>query len=223
MIMTMADKPDVVREIVGVVGDVRPNGPQSAIGSHVYEPHEQRPQSGMQLLVKTTGPVPGLPEAVSRTFRELDPELPVRGLQPYEGRMANSWFRQRFSMILFTVFSGCALLLAALGIYGVMAYAVTQRTQEIGIRMALGAQARDVLGLMLGGGAKIVTLGVGLGLAGTLASARVLATLLYDTSPVDPVTLTVVAALLALVALLACWLPARRATRVNPLVALRSE
>jgi putative ABC transport system permease protein len=126
-------------------------------------------------------------------------------------------------MTLFTVFSSIALVLAAIGIYGVMSYAVGQRTQEIGIRMALGARARDVLALVFGSGFRIVAIGVVLGLAGSVAFARVLQTMLFKTSPADPVTLGAVALLLAVVAFLACWIPARRATKVNPMVALRSE
>jgi putative ABC transport system permease protein len=223
MIMTMADTPDAIREIVGVVGDTRPFGPQSALQSQVYEPIAQHALTFQTLVVKTRGAAPALPATVGDVLKALEPDLPFRSLRSYETALEGSWFRQRFSMILFTVFSAIALVLAAIGIYGVMNYAVTQRTQEIGIRMALGAKARDVVALVFGSGARIVTLGVALGLLGAVVFARVLRTLLYNTSPADPLTLGAVALLLALVAFLACWFPARRATKVDPLVALRSE
>ncbi len=223
MIMTMADTPDVDREIVGVVGNVRPYGPQSELGPQVYEPLAQLPQGGLNLIVKAKGPAPALPAAFGDLLRTLDPDLPPRDLRPYDNAIAGSWFRQRFSMILFTLFSGIALALAAIGIYGVMSYAVGQRTQEIGIRMALGAKARDVEALVFNSGARIVALGLGLGLAGTLAFARVLRSLLFNTSAADPVNLLVVGGVLALVAAIACAVPARRATKVDPMVALRSE
>jgi putative ABC transport system permease protein len=223
MIMTMADTPDANREIIGVVGDVRPDGPQSQIGAQVYEPLAQLPQGNAAVIVKATGPAPALPAAVGDVLKQLDPDLPYRAMRPYESAIAGSWFRQRFSMILFMVFSGIALLLAAIGIYGVMSYAVSQRAHEIGIRMALGARAGDVLSLVFQNGARIVALGLAVGIAGSLVFARVLQTLLFNTSPADPLNLAVVVIVLAVVALLACALPARRATKVNPIVALRSE
>jgi len=223
MIYTMADKPDVVREIVGVVGNVRQSGPQSQIEPQVYEPLAQHPQSGLTLVLKTKGPSPALPAAVSNVIRALAPDLPFPSLQRYDATVSDAWSRQRFSMILFTLFSGVALLLAAVGIYGVMAYTVSQRTQEFGIRMALGAKQRDVLRLVSASGAKIVALGVLIGTAGSLAFAQVLRSLLFNTRPSDPLTLLLVGMVLACVACLACWVPARRAAMVNPMVALRNE
>jgi putative ABC transport system permease protein len=223
MIMTMADKPDAIREIIGVVGDVRPSGPQSALEAQVYEPMTHYGMGWATLIVKAKGPAPGLPAAIGDALKSLDPDLPVPSVRPYESALAGRWFRQRFSMILFTVFSAIALTLAAIGIYGVMSFAVSQRTQEIGIRMALGAGARDVVRLVLGSGLQIVAFGVTLGIAGSIAFARLLQTMLFKTSSTDPLTLGAVALLLAGVAFLACWLPARRATKVDPLIALRSE
>ena len=135
--------------------------------------------------------------------------------------MADAWSRQRFTMILLTLFSAIALLLAAVGIYGVMAYSVNQRTKEIGIRMALGARVSDVLRLVTSSGAKIVAAGLLLGALGSMAFAQALRSLLFNTSPIDPITLLSVCVLLAIVAGLACWLPARRAAKVDPVVALR--
>jgi putative ABC transport system permease protein len=223
MIMTMADKPDAVREIIGVVGDVRPSGPQSEISPQVYEPVAQVAQSGLTLIVKAKGPAPALPAMVGDLVKTLDPDLPFRSLRPYETALAGSWFRHRFSVILFTVFSAIALVLAAIGIYGVMSYGVSQRIREIGIRRALGAKGRDVIALVFGSGARIVGLGLVIGLAGSVAFARVLRTLLFNISEADPLNLLVVSVLLAFVALTACALPARRATRVDPMIALRNE
>jgi predicted permease len=223
MIMTMADKPDAIREIIGVVGNVRPSGPQSELEPQVYEPLAQHALGGLTLIVKAKGPAPALPAAVSEVMKSIDPDLPFRNVRAYQSALAGSWFRQRFSMILFTVFSGIALTLAAIGIYGVMNYAVSQRTHEIGIRMALGAKARDVVALVFSSGARIVALGVVIGIAGSIAFARLLQSMLFNTSPSDPLTLGAVALLLAVVAFLACWIPARHATKVDPIVALRSE
>ncbi|MEO5959533.1 MAG: FtsX-like permease family protein, partial [Opitutaceae bacterium] len=223
MIAKMDDTPDVLREIVGVVGDVRLNGPQNEIQSQVYEPFAQRPSPGFNLIVKAKSPAPWVMAAVAEIVRALDPDLPFRNMRRYDDALAASWFRQRFSMILFTVFSGIALLLAAIGIYGVMAYAVSQRTPEIGVRMALGASAQDVQRLVLGGAARMVALGLLLGVAGALAFARGLQALLFRTSPADPLTLLAAAGVLVVVAFLACWLPARRAAKVDPIVALRAE
>ena len=223
MILTMANKPDVWREVVGVVGDVKVGGPQSPIGPQVYESFAQRPETNLTLILRAKGPAPALNSEIRDLLHTLEPSLPPQTIYSYDATIAYSWVRQRFSLILFTLFAGVALVLAAIGIYGVMAYAVTQRTNEIGIRMALGAQRRDILQLVLGGGARIVVTGLLIGTAGALAGAKLLGALLYNTSPYDPVTFLAIALLLAAVALLACWLPARRATKVDPMIALRCE
>jgi ABC-type antimicrobial peptide transport system permease subunit len=137
--------------------------------------------------------------------------------------VADSLVRPRFLSLLLGAFSVIALALAAVGIYGVMAYSVSQRTQEIGVRVALGARSTDVMKMVLGQGTKLAAVGVGIGLAGAFALTRVMSTLLFEVSVTDPVTFAAVVALLAIVALLACYIPARRATKVDPLIALRCE
>jgi putative ABC transport system permease protein len=223
MILTMADTPDVWREIVGVVGNVNPHGPQSYIGPQVYEPLLQSPTGDMAVVVKAGGAAPALSTEVRDIFHSLDPSLPFQGLTSFDSKVESSWSRQRFSLVLFSMFSAIALLLAAVGIYGLVAYSVEQRTNEIGVRMALGAQTGDVLRLILGGGARIVVAGLLIGAAASMLSTQVLASLLFNTSRFDPITFVSVAALLACIALVACWLPARRATRIDPIEALRSE
>ena len=144
-------------------------------------------------------------------------------MKPMSDLVADSLVRPRFLSLLLAIFSSIALVLAAIGIYGVMAYSVSQRTQEIGVRMALGARALDVLKLVLGQGAKMTTIGVVLGLIGAFALTRLMSTLLFEVSVTDPVTFSIVVAVLAMVALLACYLPARRAAKTDPMIALRYE
>ena len=156
-------------------------------------------------------------------MREVDPEQPVAQLREAETLLTESTARQRFSMLLLVLFGGLALTLAAIGVYGVMAYGVSQRTRELGIRLALGARPGSVRLLVLGQGLVMTALGVGIGLAGALALGRLLTSLLYGVSPADPRVLLVAAAVLATVSLLASLVPAIRATRVDPIDALRSE
>jgi putative ABC transport system permease protein len=153
----------------------------------------------------------------------VDKDQPIGAIRPLEEIVADSVARQRFAMTLLTVFSLVALVIAAVGIYGVMAYSVVQRTGEFGIRMALGAQQRDVLRLVLMQGGKLIGLGLIIGLAATLAASRTLGSMLFNTSGQDPLTLGTITLLLGAVALIACLLPANRATKVNPIEALRAE
>jgi putative ABC transport system permease protein len=153
----------------------------------------------------------------------VDKDQPIGTIRPLEEIMAESIARQRFAMLLLTVFSGVALVIAAVGIYGVMAYNVVQRTGEFGIRMALGAQQRDVLKLVLTQGGKLIGLGLVIGLLATLAASRAMGSMLFNTSAYDPLTLTSITLLLGAVALVACFFPAQRATKVNPIEALRAE
>jgi putative ABC transport system permease protein len=165
----------------------------------------------------------GLVAGIRQAVRRVDPEQPVYNIRTMGQRLSNSFAPQRFIALLLGIFATLAAILAALGIYGVMSYAVTQRTQEIGIRMALGAKRGDVLSMVIGQGMRVALIGVGVGLISALALTRLLKTLLFGVSPTDPLTFITIAALLAAVALLACWIPARRATRVDPLIALRCE
>jgi len=160
---------------------------------------------------------------VQEAVWSLNRSAPVSSVTTLEQAIANAVWQPRFNLILSGLFAGLALLLAAVGIYGVMACAVTQRTQEIGIRMALGAQKRDVLKLVVGHGMRLALIGLLAGVAGALALTQLMANLLYQVKPADPMTFAVVCALLAGIVLLACWLPARRAAKVDPMTALRSE
>ena len=177
----------------------------------------------MSLVVRTTRHPMDLTRAVRTELDGLDRDQPIENVRTMTHLVSASVAQRRLSTQLLGAFAGVALLLAALGLYGVLAYSVTQRRQEIGIRLALGAKHRDVLGLVLGQGVKLAGLGVALGLAGALALTRVLERLLYEVKPFDPLTFAGVSLLLFGTALLACWLPARRAARVDPMEALRCE
>jgi putative ABC transport system permease protein len=209
--------------VVGEVGDVRQVAPDQPVREEFYLSSLYRPGQEMAFIVRTEGAPEKLATAVTRAIREAEPEQPVFGVMPMEQLIANASAERRFSMLLLTLFAGIALLLSAIGIYGVMAYTTTQRRHEIGIRVALGAGSSDVLGLVVGQGMRLVLVGLGLGLAGAWALSRVLSSQLYEVTSRDPVTYAGVAAVLGVVALVATYLPARRATRVDPMMSLRSE
>jgi putative ABC transport system permease protein len=210
-------------EIIGVVGDVHQIGLDTAPEPTVYWPHPELVYSSMTILVRTANDPLALVGAAHTELQQLDPELPMAAIATMDQLLAESLSRAHFTMLLLGIFSAVALILAAVGIYGLIAYSVTQRTQELGIRIALGAQHRDVLRLVLAQGTRLTLLGVAIGLLAALALSRLLSTLLFAVSATDPLTFAGVAALLAAVALLACFIPARRATRVDPIVALRYE
>jgi putative ABC transport system permease protein len=181
------------------------------------------PFSGMTVVVRTEGNPAALSGAIRSQVLALDKEQPVARIRTLEQIISESVQQQRFTMLLLGVFAGVALILAAVGLYGVMNYAVTQRTHEIGIRMALGANAGNVLRLVVGHGMMLALIGVAIGLAGAFAFTRVMSKLLFAVSTTDPVTFAGISVLLTGVALVACLVPARRATKVDPMVALRHE
>ena len=211
-------------QIVGVVGDVKYNGVADEVQPAVYLPVQQSPMWGIALVLKTDVADPlSLTGAVRNEVKKLDPDLPVTQISTMEQRFSKAIAQPRFRTTLIAIFAAVALILACVGIYGVISYSVTQRTHEIGIRMALGAGRRSVLRLVLGQGAWLAITGVVIGLAGAFALTRLMASLLFGVTPTDVATFISVPAGLLLVALLACYLPARRATKVDPLVALRYE
>ncbi len=211
------------RTVVGVVGDVRQYGLDAPRSSQFYVPHAQNPAGYVTLVVRTATDPLALGPALRREVRAVDKDQPLTSIATMEEVLADSVAGRRFSMTLLGVFAAGALGLAAVGLYGVIAYSVAQRTQEIGIRMALGALPGDVLKLVIGQGMALVAIGVALGLAATLAVTRVLESLLFEVSARDPLTFALVPLGLAAVALAACYLPARRALRIDPLIALRYE
>jgi putative ABC transport system permease protein len=216
-------EPDAQPEIVGVVGDVRYHGLDGTVRSMIYYPMAQSPTGSMVLMLRSRGDRSTLVSGVRAAVRDLDRELPVVDVATMDTWMARSMANRRYPMFLLAGFAGIALLLAAIGIYGVLSYAVSRRTREIGVRMALGARPGEVLRLILRGGLTPAVIGVLTGGLGGMVGARVLGKLLYGVPPTDPPTFLAVAALLVAVAFLACLLPARRATRVDPMVALREE
>jgi len=210
-------------EIVGVVADVRHFGLSNDARPTFYFSSRERPLNFMTVALRASGDPLNYVAAVRKEAQALDGNLAVANVQTMERLVSDSIAAPRFVLLLLGSFACVALLLAGLGIYGVMAYSVAQRTQEIGIRIALGSQARDVLRLVVGQGMKLALVGVGIGLAASFGLTRLMSKLLFSVSPTDPLTFAAIVVLLLLIALLACWVPARRATRVDPLVALRCE
>jgi putative ABC transport system permease protein len=212
------------REIVGVVGDTKTGLLEAENGAQIYIPHAQEASwNFMGLVIRTAGDPAAFANTLRREVQALDKDQPVYNVRTFDDIVMNSLGTRRVSMQLFTVFACAALLLAAVGIYGVMAYSVTQRTQEIGIRMALGAQKGDVLRMIVRQGMTLTVIGVGVGLLGAFVLTRVIANLLFGVNAADPATFATVALLLAFVALLACYLPARKAARLDPMKALARE
>jgi len=212
---------DSPREIIGIVGDVSHRGLELRTFPTMYLP--MHATGWKNLVIRTTTDPLSLASAVRQEIKALDPGLALASVKPLEQLVYESVAEPRYRTTLLGLFAVVALLLAAIGLYGVLAYAVTQRTHELGIRMALGARGADVLRLVVGQGIKLALIGVLLGLGAALALTRLMKTLLFEVSATDPLTFGVIALLLALVALVACWLPARRATKVDPMIALRCE
>jgi len=229
--LTLTFFPDAVREVAGIVGDVKLDGlDQTRPSAALYFPLDQvsAPANGgwtsipMTLVVRSASAA-GMVPAVSNAVHEVDREVPLRDILTMDDLVANSLSQQRFNMLLLGAFAGLALLLAAVGIYSVLSYSVKRSVREIGIRLALGARPGDVLRKVIFEGMKPTLLGVAVGSAGALALGRVLSSLIYDVKPTDPITFLAVTVLLAVIALLACIIPAYRATKVDPMVALRYE
>jgi putative ABC transport system permease protein len=209
--------------VVGIVGDARYHGLDRRVFPTVYAPHAQTPFRGMMLAVRTAANPLALVPALREQVAALDRNLPVAKIQTLEQIVAQSVTQPRFNLLLLGAFAALALALAAVGIYGVISYSVTRRTRELGVRMALGAQANDVLRVIVGQGLKLALAGVLLGLGGAFSLTRLMKTLLFNVSATDPLTFVSLALLLTAIALLACWAPARRATKVDPLAVLRHE
>lgn len=217
------NEPGPWETIVGVVRNEKQDSLSADPKAEAYKSQLQETSSGMTLVVRTAGDPRPLIATVREEIRALDKDLPPYNIKTMSDVLYESLARERFTTLLLVVFAGLALVLASVGIYGVMSYSVTQRTHEIGIRMALGAQTRDIFREVVGQALRLAGIGVGVGLAGAFALTRLMGTLLYGVSTTDPLTFTLIAILLAGVSLVASYIPARRATRVDPMIALRYE
>jgi putative ABC transport system permease protein len=216
---------DPYREIVGVVGHIKQSRLDEVTGDaqYYYPTFQGDKENGQAVVIRSHSDPTTLVPAIQDAIQKIDKDQPIFRVRTLTQNLRDITAQRRFLVLLLSIFAGTALALAAIGLFGVIAYSVSQRTHEIGIRMALGAQASDVLRLIIGQGLKLILIGVALGLAGAFALTRFLADLLFDVKPTDPITFAVVPLLLVTVALLASYLPARRATKVDPMVTLRHE
>ncbi len=212
--------PDIT--IVGMVGDVKHNALDQPAYPHIYLPHNQEPWNSLSVVVRTAGSPLSAAPAVREHLRAADPALPI-AIRTMGDVLTTSTAQPRLYALLTGVFGAVALALAVVGIFGVVSYVAAQRTREIGVRMALGAQRREIVGLVIGQGMRPVIVGIAAGLAGAFGLTRFMKRLLFGVAPVDALTFTIVVLIVAAVGVLACWIPARRATRVDPLTALRAE
>jgi putative ABC transport system permease protein len=208
--------------IVGIVGDVHEYGLEAPPQPMVYSNLLQRPLPNATITMLSDTDTEQITSAARGILHDLNPEIPPH-FRTFSQIYSASFGSRRFSLILIAFFAGTALLLATGGVFGVMAYSVSRRTREIGVRIALGAQSRDVLAMILAQGLRTIAIGIGVGLIGSLALARIVQSLLFGINATDPLTLAAVVALLVAAALWACYLPARRAAKVDPMVALRYE
>jgi putative ABC transport system permease protein len=211
------------REIVGVVGDVKTSGLEVDASAMMYLPYKQAALPFISFVVRTTSNPESLVQPVSTAIYSIDKEQALTNIQTMDQVLIESLSKRRFNMTLLLTFAGMALVLAAVGVYGVMNYTVTLRRRELGIRMALGAGRMDVLRLVLGQGLTLTLIGVAAGLISAYALTRLMATLLYGVTATDYITFVSVSAVLIAVGVVASYVPARRATKVNPTIALRSE
>jgi predicted permease len=210
-------------QIVGVVGSVKHFGLIGEAPATLYISFLHRPSMTLGFALQTSGNPLSLASSVRERIWAIDPDLPIEQLRTMEEAIADKSTLERFGAVLLMIFSGIALVLAAMGIYGIMAYSISQRTYEIGIRIALGAQVGNVISMVVRSGAILIVIGLLIGLAGAFAVTRILASSLYEVSTTDPVTYITVVFLLTMVSLCACYLPARRAAKVDPMTALRYE
>jgi predicted permease len=209
--------------VIGVVGNTHHDGPGQEVESEIFLPYLQAPGGVMQLAIRTAADPESIASAVRREVASVDPEQPITRMAKLEQTLSDSVAPRQFNMLLLVIFAAIALVLATVGVYGVVAYSVSQRTHEVGIRMALGAQRADVLRMVVGQGLQLTLIGVGIGIVGALAVTRFLSSMLFGVKPTDPLTFIAVSLILIAVALAACYIPARRAARVDPMVALRYE
>jgi putative ABC transport system permease protein len=209
--------------IIGVVADMRRTGYDNPVRYETFLPYMQRTTGALTLVVRTAGDPLAAVTAVRGAVRALDRDQPVFEVLTMDQLLANMVAQRRFSMTLLGTFAGLALVLGLVGVYGVTAYLVAQRTREVGLRIALGARPGQLVRMVVGQGMAVAGVGMAIGLAGAIAVARLMAGLLYEVSPLDVATLASVLVLLALATLVANWLPARRAARIEPLVALRAD
>jgi putative ABC transport system permease protein len=210
-------------EIIGVVGDVKHWGLDDKAQEYIYRPSTQLPQRSMFLVMRAASDSPSQPAVLRREVQAVDKDLPVSDVKPMTQRVSETNASRRLVAFLLAMFACVALFLASEGIYGVTAYSVTQRVQEIGIRMAFGARPVDILKLIVRQSMGLVLVGVALGLAASLALAHLISSLLFGITATDPVTLAAMSLLLIAVALVACFVPARNAMRVDPMVAMRYQ
>ena len=210
-------------QIVGIVGNVHHVDLEANAGPTMYVPFRQDVFSAMWIVARSDRDPAQLVGAARQAVREIDPALPAFAMTPLRDVINDSVAQRRFSMLLLATFAATALFLAAVGIYGVVGYSVSQRTREIGVRLAIGAERRDVLALVVGGGMKLAAVGVAIGLAGALGLTQLITTMLYNVTPFDPLSYAVTASVLLTIAAIACYVPARRAMNVDPLVAIREE
>jgi len=222
-LLSRNDNPRVFSIVVGVVAHLRTHDLTRNVREQIYIPYAQETFGRVGVVLKTSGDPSGVMMQVEQQVRALDPGIAVRNLKPLEDYVDDARAPMRFNLILIGIFGVIALTLASVGLYSVMAYSVTQRAHELGIRIAVGASPRDILGLVLGQGVRLTLMGAALGLVASLFVTRALASLLFGVSATDPLTFITVPIVLAVVAMLACYLPARRAMRVDPMIALRYE
>jgi putative ABC transport system permease protein len=212
-----------MKTIVAVVGDVRGRSLDATAAPEVYVPYAQHQVDSLTIAVRTAGDPMAFVPMARADLASLDRELPLAGVRTMDEVIGRSIAERRFTMLLLASFASVAVLLAAIGVYGVLAYLVSQRTQEIGVRLAIGATPADVVRLFVREGAGLTLIGVAAGLAGAVAVTRALSTLLFGVTTTDPITFAGVAGTLGIVALLATYLPARRAAKVDPMAALRAD